>query len=162
MRNALLLLLAILPWPFGFAQDHKPEYVLGWTAPDSLYRAAPEFCPTPGFYEPADNALRQLRRYDEPLTILVFFGSWCSDSKHQLPIFFATLDRATNKNFSVKLFGLDRSKKYATGFAEALGISHVPTFIFLRGQKNFSANGQAPEQTRDELGRITETPTISI
>ncbi|MGH7595512.1 MAG: TlpA family protein disulfide reductase [bacterium] len=165
MQMVFAFLSAILPLRLGFAQEgsSSKEYVLGWVTPDSLCRACPEFQPTPGAYQPSERALQLLRCYDEPATVLIFFGSWCGDSKREVPRFYAALDRAANKNFTARLFGLDRSKKDAAGFAEAFGITHVPTFIFLNGNRVFSSNSQAfIEQTTGELGRITETPATSL
>jgi len=160
--NCCVLFLGLAPT--AFAQNRPGEiYHRGWLTPDSLYKAAPEFLPLPGAYQPAANALSLLRCYDEPVTVLIFFGSWCSDSKREMPRFFTALDLVHNNNFSAKLFGLDRAKKDSAGFAEAFKIEKVPTFIFLRGARDFAANGQAlNEQTKGELGRITETPSISI
>jgi len=165
MRIVFVLLVVILPLHWGFAQNgpSSKEYVLGWVTPDSLCRACPEFQPIPGAYQPAERALQLLRCYDEPATVLIFFGNWCSDSKREVPKFYATLDLAANKNFSTRLFGLDRSKKDAAGFAEAFGVTRVPTFIFLAANRNFSGNRDSwSEQTKGELGRITETPAISL
>lgn len=168
MRIDFVLLVVILPLHFGRAQDHAahspaPEYLRGWVTPDSLCRVCPEFQPIPGAYQPAERALQLLRCYNEPATVLIFFGNWCGDSKREVPRFYATLDRAANKNFSARLFGLDRSKKDAAGFAEAFGITHVPTFIFLSGNRIFSSDGHSfAEQSKGELGRITETPATSI
>ncbi len=150
--------------PAVFAQNRPDEiYQRGWMTLDSLYKAAPEFQPLPGAYQPQESAIQLLRCYDEPVTVLIFFGSWCGDSKRELPHFFTTLARANNKNISAKLFGLDRTKKDAAGFAEAFKIEKVPTFIFLRGARNFAANNHAlNQQTQGELGRIVETPTISL
>jgi thiol-disulfide isomerase/thioredoxin len=145
------------------AQSPQENYLRGWITPDSLYRAAPEFQYVPDEYQPAEEALWPLRQYDEPLTILTFFGNWCSDSKRELPRLFALLNLANNQNFSVKLFGLDRSKKDDAGFAETFNVTHVPTFIFLREEPEISSNGQdLREQSLAELGRIIETPTISL
>jgi hypothetical protein len=158
----------LLLFSSAFAQDiparaPQEEYLRGWITPDSLYSAAPEFRPVPGAYRPAEEALQLLRHYDEPLTILTFFGNWCSDSKREVPRSFAVLNLANNQNFSIKLFGLDRSKKDEGGFAEAFDVTRVPTFIFLRGERDFSANGHAAsEQIAGELGRIVETPAASI
>jgi hypothetical protein len=168
MRIVFVLLLVSLPLHFGLAQEpaahsSAPEYLRGWVTPDSLCRACPEFQPITGAYQPAERALQLLRCYDEPATVLIFFGNWCGDSKREVPRFYATLDLAANKNFSARLFGLDRSKKDVAGFAEAFGITRVPTFIFLSGNRAFSSNGNSfIEQTKGELGRITETPAISI
>jgi hypothetical protein len=160
--NCCVLFLGLAPT--ALAQNRPGEiYHRGWLTPDSLYKAAPEFWPIPGAYQSAANALSLLRCYDEPVTVLIFFGNWCSDSKRELPRFFATLDLVHNNNFSARLFGLDRTKKDSAGFAEAFKIEKVPTFIFLRGARDFSANAPAlNEQTKGELGRIIETPAISI
>jgi thiol-disulfide isomerase/thioredoxin len=148
----------------AFAQNREGEiYQRDWLTPDSLYKAAPEFWPIPGAYQPNANAAQLLRCYNEPITVLIFFGSWCSDSKREVPRFFTTLDLVNKKNFSAQLFGIDRTKKDAAGFAEAFKIEKVPTFIFLKGDRDFAANGRAwNRQTEGELGRITEEPSISL
>jgi hypothetical protein len=165
-QNYLATILLLLGAAFTkrIAAHTPPEgYLLGWTTPDSLCRFSPEFQPVPGIYQPAENAIQLLRRYDKPLTILVFFGSWCSDSKREMPNFFAIFDLVHNQNYTVKLFGLDRSKKDAGGWAESFQISRVPTFIFLPGERDFSQNGLASNKlTTGEFGRIVETPTASI
>jgi hypothetical protein len=147
-----------------FAQNRPEEiYQRGWIAPDSLYKAAPEFQPLPGAYQPQESAIQLLRCYNEPVTVLIFFGNWCSDSKRELPRFFTALNLVNNKNLSAKLFGLDRTKKEAAGFAEAFKIEKVPTFIFLRGARDFSTTAHSTnEQTQGELGRIIETPTTNL
>jgi len=145
----------------GFAQNRDDEiYQRGWLKPDSLYKVAPEFLPLPGAYQPQESALQLLRCYTEPVTVLIFFGSWCSDSKREVPHFFTTLDLIKNKNISAQLFGLDRTKKDAAGFAEAFKIEKVPTFIFLRGVRDFSI--ASTTATSGELGRIIETPAITL
>jgi len=164
MRISHISILLFLFVQTAFAQNREGEiYQRDWMAPDSLYKAAPEFWPIPGAYQPNANAAQLLRCYNEPVTVLIFFGSWCSDSRGEMPKFFTTLNWVSNKNFSTRLFGLDRTKKDAAGFAEAFKIEKVPTFIFLQGARDFAANGQAVnELTTGEIGRIIETPSINI
>ena len=147
-----------------FAQNRPDEiYQRHWLTSDSLFKVAPEFMPLPGAYQPQESALQLLRCYHEPVTVLIFFGSWCSDSKREVPHFLTTLQLADNKNISAHLFGLDRTKKDSTGWAEAFKIEKVPTFIFLRGEHNFTAPGYiASEHTAAELGRIVEAPAINL
>lgn len=76
--------------------------------------------------------------------MLVFLGTWCSDTKRELPRFFKSMDQAGLPEPQVTLIGLDRSKKDTEGLTEKWQIEFVPTFIFIR-------NGR-------ELGRIVETP----
>jgi len=156
--------LIFLAAPTIFAQNRSEEiYQHDWLTPDSLFKVAPEFMPLPGAYQPQESTLQLLRGYTEPVTVLIFLGSWCSDSKREVPHFFTTLNLIHNKNISAQLFGLDRTKKDAAGFAEAFKIEKVPTFIFLRGARDLSNTAHsAREHTQGELGRIIETPAISI
>ena len=158
-----LVLFLVICRP-AFAQNRPGEiYQREWLTTDSLCKVEPEFLALPGLYQPDENALHLLRRYDEPLTVLIFLGSWCSDSKRDLPRFYTALNLASNKNFSTKLFGLDRTKKDAAGFAEAFKIEKLPTFVFLRGTRDFAANERSwQEQTQGELGRIIEETKISV
>ncbi|MCG3120127.1 MAG: hypothetical protein ALAOOOJD_02752 [bacterium] len=164
MRILRRYILFLLVPATALAQNREGEiYQRDWLTPDSLFKAVPEFWPLPGAYQPAENAVQLLRCYEEPVTVLIFFGSWCSDSKREVPHFYTTLKLADNKNFSAQLFGLDRTKKDAHGFVEAFKIDKVPTFIFLRGAREWAANGHAvTAQTQGELGRITEEPSISL
>jgi thiol-disulfide isomerase/thioredoxin len=89
-----------------------------------------------------------LRQVSEGVDWLVFFGSWCGDSRLQVPRFLKVADAAGISQERIRLYGLDRSKKSSEGLAEMYQIRLVPTFICLKGGK--------------EIGRITETPTIGM
>ena len=80
--------------------------------------------------------------------VTVFFGSWCKDSKRELPHFLKVADKAGISPEKIKLYGVDRTKKSADGLTEKYNIQLVPTIIFLK-------NGA-------EIGRITETPRTTI
>ena len=124
------------------------KYVLGWVPVDSIYKGMPRVKPDEENYLPDAAALAELKQWRSPTDILVFFGSWCGDSKRELPRFFAALHTANNQFFSARFMGLDRSKKDSAGVAASHQITNVPTFIFLR-------DGQ-------ELGRIVEQPADAL
>jgi thiol-disulfide isomerase/thioredoxin len=79
---------------------------------------------------------------------LVFLGTWCGDSRREVPHFLKIADRCGIGQSRVRLHGLDRSKKSREGLADQYHIERVPTFIFLR-------NG-------NEIGRITEKPNGTL
>jgi thiol-disulfide isomerase/thioredoxin len=79
---------------------------------------------------------------------IVFLGTWCSDSKKEVPRFLKVVDRCGVPAERVKLYGLDRSKKSPDGLAETYGITKVPTFIVLKHGR--------------EVGRITELPQTTL
>jgi len=76
------------------------------------------------------------------LTVLLVMGTWCPDSKREMPRFFAIMDGAGLGDAQLTMVGVDRTKKDAEGLTETWGITRVPTFVFLR-------NGQ-------EVGRVVE------
>lgn len=79
---------------------------------------------------------------------VLVIGTWCGDSKRQVPPMLKTLDAAQVSNDQVTIFGVDRSKKSADGFTEKYRILRVPTLIVMHGEQ--------------ELGRIVETPRETV
>ena len=79
---------------------------------------------------------------------LVFFGTWCSDSRREVPHFLKIADDCGIDSSRIRLYGVDRSKKSRDGLTETYHIDRVPTFIFLK-------NGT-------EVGRITEKPAGTL
>lgn len=130
-------------------QDKDEPMELGWVQRGALLttkyqpfetrfdtvKASPEF-------------VELIRSVQRDVEVLVFFGTWCGDSKREVPHFFRIADDAGIDSARIRLFGLDRSKKSPDGFSNSYGIERVPTFIFLK-------HGS-------EIGRITEKPQASL
>jgi thiol-disulfide isomerase/thioredoxin len=111
----------------------------------------------PGFHEfqarydtvtPSPDFVRMIRTLDHDIDILVFFGTWCGDSKREVPRFLKIADEAGITGDNITLYGLDRSKKSDDGLTEAFHVEFVPTFIFRRRGV--------------EIGRITEHPETTL
>ncbi|MGA7161507.1 MAG: thioredoxin family protein [Bacteroidota bacterium] len=79
---------------------------------------------------------------------IVFGGTWCGDTKRDLPKFFKTMSLAHIPEANIELYGVDRLKKSSDGLAEKYHLTNVPTFIVLTDGK--------------EIGRIVEEPTVGI
>ncbi len=127
-------------------EEAEEEPLRGICSRDSLENNWPDF--QAGFYDLSHGAIQFLKNWRDPIRIEVFFGTWCSDSKREVPRFFQIIDEIQNPAFSYELFGLDRSKRDKEGRAEKYHIERVPTFIFLK-------NGM-------EIGRIVETPKVDL
>lgn len=127
----------------------KPEkYVLGWVPVDSIYHGMPMLKPDEENYILDSVAMAELSGCHNPTEILVFFGSWCKDSKRELPRFLAALHGTPNGFFNVRFLGMDRTKKDGEGFAERFHVTNIPTFVFLRDEF--------------EVGRIVEEPVEAL
>ena len=99
-------------------------------------------------YDPDPEAIRYLHSYNNPLTIEVFFGSWCPDCREHLPPFMKVIQEAANPNISTIFIGVSSDKKEPAYLLQGKGVQFVPTFIIYRD--------------REEIGRIVEHPRISI
>jgi thiol-disulfide isomerase/thioredoxin len=89
-----------------------------------------------------------IRSVNSGVDFLVFLGTWCGDSRREVPHFLKIADRCGIEASRIRFYGLDRSKKSTDGLTDQYQIEKVPTLIFLR-------NGA-------EIGRITEKPTGTL
>ncbi len=80
--------------------------------------------------------------------VVVFYGPWCSDSWHNVPVFLRIAEKAGIPDDRIEYYALDRSKKSRDGVEARYGIEKVPTFVFLKAEK--------------EIGRIVETPRTTL
>lgn len=85
------------------------------------------------------------RLADDGLKSEIFFGTWCGDSRREVPRFLKIVERSGFLSpDSIFLWGVDRNKELDDGLTQKRDISRVATFIiFLRAQ---------------EIGRIVERP----
>lgn len=79
---------------------------------------------------------------------IVFGGTWCGDTKRELPKFIKTAMLARIPESNIELYGVDRSKQSADGLTEKYHVTNVPTFIAISEGK--------------EIGRIVEHPDKGI
>ena len=146
---ALFLLVTILSYAGCCCISPSNEPVLlGKLSAEQLLERLEGYKARVILYEPDPEAIRHLQSYNKPLTIEVFFGSWCPDCREHLPPFIKVIQEAANPNISTIFIGVSRDKKEPARLLQAKGVKFVPTFIIYR-------NG-------DEIGRIIEHPRISI
>ena len=99
-------------------------------------------------YKPDTLTLTTLKPLLETTAITVVMGTWCGDSKLQVPHFYKIVDALGIPEKNITLICVDGDKKAENGLIDNLKIERVPTFIL-------SKNGV-------ELGRIVESPMKSL
>ncbi|MFS4468482.1 thioredoxin family protein [Maribacter sp. 2210JD10-5] len=86
--------------------------------------------------------------------ILVFLGTWCGDSKREVPRLMKILDTAEFPSENLKMVALDRRKafykKSPTGEEWGLGIKRVPTIIFYKHGKEINRIIESPNSTLEK------------
>ncbi len=81
-------------------------------------------------YAPNDSIVNILNGYirDEGFGFLVVIGTWCKDTKEQLP-YIISLVKKLNMTNKLKIYALDKNKQDPNMFGRRMGILKVPTFI---------------------------------
>jgi len=92
--------------------------------------------------------VEMIRQTNSGVQVLVFLGTWCGDSKREVPRFLRIVDAAGISMDRISLYALDRNKASPEGVEARYGIERVPTFIFLKKES--------------EIGRIVETPRTTL
>jgi len=87
---------------------------------------------------------KKINNYD----INIVMGTWCSDSRREVPRFYKILDAIDYPTDKLTLINVDRKMKSITNEVDELNIEYVPTIIVYRNEK--------------EIGRIIETPEVTL
>jgi len=98
-------------------------------------------------YKPQAKLIRQIDSVDSGDSVLIVFGSWCSDSHAWVPMFLSITD-STMLAHKIGFIAVPRSKGWLDQLTPGLNIEKVPTFIFYHDGK--------------EIGRIVEEPKGDI
>ncbi len=93
-------------------------------------------------YTPNKEVLEELKSVLKGIEIQGFLGTWCPDSRREIPKFYKIMDKIKFKNFDI--IAVDHSKK-ANGLEKEKDIDYVPTFILYKEGK--------------EIGRFIERQT---
>jgi thiol-disulfide isomerase/thioredoxin len=100
-------------------------------------------------YQPDKEVVSELTLINkENLSIQIVMGTWCPDSRREVPRFMKILDLWEFPGEKVTFIGVDNTKIAPVGSYDTLGIERVPTFIIL--------------QNKVEAGRIIENPVTSL
>jgi len=88
--------------------------------------------------------VKELKIKLEDVDIKIVMGTWCSDSRREVPHFYKILDELNYPKEKVTLINVNRDNQGLENEVEGLDINFVPTFIFYKA--------------REEIGRIIEMP----
>jgi thiol-disulfide isomerase/thioredoxin len=100
-------------------------------------------------YQPKQKVVTKIKKQLKGISVKTFLGSWCHDSKRELPRFFKVMESAEfdlKNNF--KIIGITRGKKTPDNLQEGYNIKHTPTFIFYKDGKEI---GRYVEHSRETL-----------
>jgi len=99
-------------------------------------------------YEPDEFILEEIKTLSNSITVQIFMGTWCSDSRREVPRFLKILDLLGFDQNKVQILNVNREKKSPKHEEVNKTIEFVPTFLI-------NKNG-------NEIGRIVEFPIITL
>ena len=92
--------------------------------------------------------LDKLKPLFKDIQITVFMGTWCSDSRKEIPVFYKLIDKLKISEKSIELIGMSLEKTTPDSLELNQNLINVPTFIFKKDGK--------------EINRIVEFPLETI
>jgi thiol-disulfide isomerase/thioredoxin len=105
-------------------------------------------------YQPNKEKVEEIKKLLPQYTITAFFGTWCGDSKKELPIFYKVLEEAEFSLERLTVIGVSNDsesyKQSPGGEEEGLNIHRVPTFIFYKDGKEINRIVEHPVSTFEE------------
>jgi hypothetical protein len=134
--------------PAAEAKKEEPALV-GPATRDQIEGGYPEWVQAEVESQPDAETAKALASVPPGAEVTVFLGTWCGDSRREVPRFWRCLDQTGGSApFKVTYVTVDRQKKEPAGPVTENGIRFLPTFIVRR-------DGH-------EVGRIVETAPNGI
>ena len=99
-------------------------------------------------YEPDEFIIKQITELSDSIDIQIYMGTWCSDSRREVPRFLKILDLAGVDKNNLRIINVDRKKKSPNHEEKNKNIEFVPIFII--------------NKNNIEIGRIVEFPIITL
>lgn len=162
-----LLCLTVTINTTGQKKTTDPEILYGVCTLQQLKTAPYDSWFTTGFdqYTPDTALVNQLKKeMSDKWSIRIFFGSWCGDSKRELPRFMKLLEAISFPPERVTIIGVgtgDSLYKQSPGHEEAgQGVFRVPVFIVYNKGKEINRINEFPVHSleKDLLGIFSKHP----
>lgn len=171
MRNYILIVVAILLSIVAKAQDINKEIIIADKTPFLLGKIDKNGLTSDNYndwfsknyddYEldqaTVDAVSSKLKDYQ----ITIFMGTWCGDSKQEVPRFYKILEACNFPEDQLTVIALSREpgmyKQSPKHYEAGLNIHLVPTFIFYNNKKEINRIVEHPVETleKDILAIIT-------
>ncbi len=111
-------------------------------------------------YEVDSVDVEELKVKLEDVDIKIVMGTWCSDSRTEVPHFYKILDEINYPEDKVTLINVNRDMQGLENEVEGLDINFVPTFIFYKAGEEIGRIIEMPYETLEK--DMLELVTVSV
>jgi thiol-disulfide isomerase/thioredoxin len=106
-------------------------------------------------YRPDGQVIAALKHSSAPVTVRVFFGSWCPHCQHSVPQILRVEDELKGSKIKFEYFGLPKTGMANVPEAKKFGINGVPTgIVFVKGKEAGRLTGNAWSSPESSLATI--------
>ncbi len=106
-------------------------------------------------YSPSEEAIATIKKNISDYEIVGFIGTWCPDSRREIPKFYKILEEAGYDLSKLTMVGVTRGKSTPENLEEGYNMHRVPTFIFMKNGKEVNRFVEyAKESTEDDIAKI--------
>jgi len=130
-KNLLILMILFVSFSFNiFSQTQEEKVLIGKVTLEQLTKELGWKFDDNKKYAPNDSIVNILKGYfkDQGFGFLVVIGTWCKDSKEQLP-YIVQLVKSLNMTDKLTIYALDKDKKDPDFLYRRMGIERVPTLF---------------------------------
>ncbi|MCF6365388.1 MAG: thioredoxin family protein [Bacteroidales bacterium] len=101
-------------------------------------------------YEPETSVINKLKTIDDlnKIKILIVMGTWCGDSRRELPRFYKIIDMINFPYSDISIIAVDTNRSSGDKKLQNIEFGRIPTFIFYKEDKEV---GRIVESTEDSL-----------
>jgi len=100
-------------------------------------------------YHPNQKIVQKIKKNIKNVSVKAFIGSWCHDSKRELPRFYKIMElTAFDFTNNFQMIGITIGKKTPDNLQKGYAVKHTPTFIFYRDGKEI---GRFVEHSRKTI-----------
>jgi hypothetical protein len=112
---------------------------------DDLFTEFPSWKDKYDAYEPDSNVVNLISAIRKDISVEVFLGTWCGDSRREVPRFLKIADQTKFVDpTEIQMWAVDKNKNLDSDITVKKNIEYVATFIFI--------------SKGEEKGRIVERP----
>jgi thiol-disulfide isomerase/thioredoxin len=134
------------------SSDEQQDMLIGKFTKEDLLKAPYDgwFNAEYDNFKPSAAALETIKNNISDYEIIVFMGTWCGDSKRDVPKLLKILNEIGYDLSNLTMVGVDRSKTTPENLEEGWDINRVPSIIFIKDGKEINRFVEYPRETIEE------------
>lgn len=144
IKSWVILVLLLTTLSACASTEHDTAPFAGTISSQALLSDYPHFSAAYQQYTVNKQQQKQINAIVKPITLTVYFGTWCHDSQREVPRILKLF--AKHPNVTIKLVALDYQKSEPQGLAKKAGVKYTPTIIVSRNGKELKRFIERPNQ----------------